>query len=265
MELKKNEINNLKIIIFTRSCNQDLYIKSGQFIKLPFKRRRMKYQTAEGYFYSLLKSDADIAINIDEDAFIIDNQLLMDLLIFMIENKYVNCGFPDGGVLPIRNHNPLITNPFFNILNLRVLRNDFSFSKIKEYREFKSTYVQKTPVQLLKTEYQYNMKEPFYPFFLWISQNYKVLYLNAEQHHDGITTILKDQNGLPFLFHTWYSRFYNIDQFHTKRINDVISELGLKNFKTHHNSLENVMNKIYMPTKYFIRRVLKKLQIVNYI
>ena len=260
-----HELNGLKVIILTRSCNKSLFIKSGQSIKLPFEKRRIKYKSAEGYLYAVLKSDADIAINIDEDAFILDNNKLFDLLLYMVKNGYVNCGFPDGGVLPIRFHNPLITNPFFNILDLRILRNKFNFIEIKKFSVFNQNYIINSPVHLLKTEYKYDMYEPFYPFFLWISQNFKVLYLDAEKHPDGITSILKDHVGNPFLLHSWYSRSYNIDNFHTERINSLINELGIPNLKVQRNLVETFLNEYYMPLKSFIRIVLKKFQIIKYI
>jgi hypothetical protein len=134
MEIKSSILDNLKIIIFTRSCNKSLFALSGKTINIPFERKRIRYSSADGYFYKILKSSADIAINIDEDAFIKDNESLLELLTFMVENNYANCGFPDGGVLPIRYHNPLITNPFFNILDVRQLREKFSFKIIKQYK-----------------------------------------------------------------------------------------------------------------------------------
>ena len=260
-----NELNHLKIVIVTRSCNKSLFISSGKTIQLPFKRKRLRYTTAEGYLYKILKINADIVINIDEDAFVLESTLILQLIAYMIENKYANCGLPDGGVLPIRNHNPLVTNPFFNIFDLRKLRKGFNLQKIKKYKSLDPTLINNTPFHLMKTEFKYDLYEPFYPFFLWLNQNYKVLYLDGLQHQDGITTILKDHLGNNLLLHSWYSRFYNSDTFHTNRIDSLIQECGIKiNYETN-SIVETFLNKHYMPIKMLVRRVLKKLTFVYYI
>mgnify|MGYP001194193407 CR=1 FL=1 len=260
-----DEFKDLNIVFFTRSCNKNLYELSGKTIKLPFKRIPLRFTTADGYFYSMIKYKVDIAINIDEDAFIFDNDLLVELLRFFLNNNYVNCGFPDGGVLPIRYHNPLITNPFFNIIDLRVLREKFSYKLIDYYRVFKDEYKEKTPSHLLKSDYNYDMYEPYYPFFLWISQNYKVLYLDAEVHHDGISTVLKDHKNNPFLFHSWYSRTYGIDEMHTNRINSLITECGVNPQNLKINQLERFKNANVFPYYVLTRKVLKKIGILKYV
>jgi hypothetical protein len=108
----------MKIVIYTRSMNYDLYRLSSSSVSLPYKRKRCAFTSADGYLYDhIVKSNADILINLDEDAFIIDNEKLKKLIEFVIDNEYVNCGMSDGGVVDIRKHNPLVTNPYFNILN----------------------------------------------------------------------------------------------------------------------------------------------------
>lgn len=259
MKIETYGLDNLKIIIFTRSCNKNLFELSGKTINLPFERRRIKYSSADGYFFKILKSNADIAINIDEDAFIKDSESLLELLVFMIKNNYANCGFPDGGVLPIRYHNPLITNPFFNILDVRQLRKKFSFRTIKQYKIFDESYKTKSPLNLINHDFSYDMYEPYYPFFLWISQNFKVLYLDAIVHPDNYTTILKNHTGKPFLLHSWYSRYYEIDRFHTNRINQLINECGIFDVKNNKHPFEKIFNKYFFPTQLKLRNLLNKL------
>ncbi len=261
-----NDLKNLNIKIYTRSQNENLYIHSSRsYSNLPFEKVRLKNTTSEEYLYKLLKSDADIVINIDEDAFVIDEQLIIELIHFMIDNDFVSCGFPDGGVLSIRFHNPLITNPFFNILNIKKLRSRFSFEELNRYRDFKEEYTASSSTHLLKTDFAYDMFEPYYPFFLWISQNFKVLYLDADQHSDGYTTILKNQEGSPFLLHTWYSRAFEKDKFHRERIINIMNEVGINFENNGKNIIESLMNRYYMPTKIFMRRALKKLKLIEYI
>ena len=260
-----DKLQNLNIVIYTRYFHKSLYSSScSQLAQLPFRRIRLRCTTADGYFYKLLYSKADIAINIDEDAFLIDNQKLLDLIVYMIENNYANCGFPDGGALPVRFHNPLITNPFFNILDLRQIKNKFSHQNIKQYKQFHSEYMANAPLHLLKYPYQYDMYEPFYPFFLWISQNFKVLYLEGIQHADGITTILNNQEGKPFLVHTWFSRLYHKDKFHTDRINSVLAEYKIKSPATD-NIIEQQMIIWCTFIKEFIKRMFDKFNITNHI
>lgn len=220
-------LEGLNIQIYTRSCNDQLFRLSGKTIDLPYPKKKLKFTTGGGYFYQIMKSDADIVINIDEDAFIVDNDELIDLLTYFVENKYVNCGMPDGGVVPVRIHNPLVINPFFSIMDLRVLRQNFSLSLMQKYEKFDPTLIEKTNLDLMKSEYKYDMYEPYYPFFLWIRQNYKVLDMNATTLPDGFTTVLFSHNNKPFLYHTWWSRSYGIDSYHTNRINNIIKECGV--------------------------------------
>ena len=90
----------MKIEIFTRSMNWHLYKLSAKTILLPYKKNRCRFTSADGYFYrNILKSSADIVLNIDEDAFITDNNRLKNILEYFLDNDFVNCGVPDGGVM----------------------------------------------------------------------------------------------------------------------------------------------------------------------
>jgi len=225
----KINLHDYKVKIVTRSMCDDLYHISQSSIFLPFERIRLELKTAEGYLYEILQSDADYIINIDEDAFIIDNCILEELVEYCIINEIDVCGFPDGGVLPIRMHNPLVANPFFNIFHTKKIKNYFSYRVIHSYCEHKKEYEKNTPFHLIRSPYSYDCFEPYYPFFIWLSQNFIVLYLNGETHEDGISTILKDHNGNPFLIHTWYAREYRKNEYHTNRINRIIDSINVSN------------------------------------
>lgn len=187
---------------------------------------RMMGTTADGYLKRLLKSKADYVINIDEDAFVTDPEALAELVEYCIREKIVNCGMPDGGVSPMRTHNPLVTNPFFNIFAVQELKRQFSESKLREYAVHKPEYERLTPRNLLRgdVEYHYDYFEPYCPFFVWTSQEFKTLYLDARGHEDGYSTILLNHLGKPFLVHTWYSRAYGKDPMHTARIDAIVSQ-----------------------------------------
>ncbi len=216
----------MKVLIYTRSMNFDLYQISLNTVKLPHKKKRSIFTSAEGYLYhNLLNNDADYVINIDEDVFITDNNKLRKLIEFVIDNDYINCGMPDGGVVDIRNHNPLVTNPFFNILNVKEIRKQFDVKTIlQNYSNHNSDFEKFCPLHLMKTKFAYDYYEPYNPFFVWLATNFKTLFLNAEVHQDGLSTILNDHLDEPFLLHSWYSRFYGVDEMHTNRINSLYKE-----------------------------------------
>ena len=77
-------------------------------------------------------------------------------------------------------------------MNLRMIREKFDRQAIKAYDE---------------------RYEPYYPFFLWLADNYKTLYLPAKGHPDGITTVLCDPEGRIVCKHSWYARFYSMPGF----------------------------------------------------
>ncbi|MDH8702286.1 hypothetical protein M2138_001646 [Dysgonomonadaceae bacterium PH5-43] len=271
MEYKNIDLSKYKIVIFTRSMNAKLFELSSQLIGLPFKHIRLKHTSAISYFYDIMKYDIDYAINIDEDAFVSDPNKLLDFLKYVIANNYVNCGFPDGGILPIRNHNPLVTNPFFNILNIKEIKKNFNVKDVENFDFTKYDYEKYAPNNLYKSEYQFDVCEPYYSFFLWLSINYKTLYMDAETHADGCTSILKDMNGEVILLHSWYSRFYGKDEFHTKRINNLVLECSGNSVREFNklsdriNSFADFLSFYYSKLKLEIRTKLKKFNLIDFV
>ena len=118
--------------VYTRSINYELYRMSQRCVGLDLTRVRLVNTTADGYFFQMLKdTDCDWAINIDEDAFVVDADAILELLEYMKRNGLVNCGMSDGVL--VRPCNPAITNPFFNILNLSAIREKFNLDEIKAF------------------------------------------------------------------------------------------------------------------------------------
>lgn len=223
--MNKELLEKYRIKVYTRSMNDMLYKKAMSFIDLPYSKVRLLGTSADGYLIDLIMDEeADIVINIDEDAFVFDTSTLVNLVQYVIENGYANCGMPDGGVVHLRHFNPLVTNPFFNVFNTKLLRAKIDEYNEQDYNVHKESFVEKCPVEMLKGAYEYVYFEPYYPLLIWINQNFKTLYLNANTHKDGLTTILEDNNGQPFLMHTWFSRMYGSDIQHTTRINRIITE-----------------------------------------
>lgn len=183
----------LRIKFYTRSFDLRLYRYSkGLYEDLGYPVVRLTDCSADGYFYKMLEDqDCDIAINVDEDAFITDPQAMLDLVRTVVSGGYANAGCPDGGAdaaVP-RSGDPRVTNPFFNILDLKQIRN--AFDKKEMVRRDEDL-------------------EPYYPFFRWMADRFKTLYLPSEKHADGFTTILKDPQGRPFCQHSWLARFYSM-------------------------------------------------------
>ncbi len=220
--------------IFTRSINYELYRMSGRCIDLELPRVRLINTTADGYFYRMLRdTTCDWAINIDEDAFVVNSQAILDLLEYMKRNGIVNCGMSDG--IMVRPCNPAVTNPFFNILNLSAIRKKFDLEEIKNfnYFEHRDAILAKLPPHLLQVDEErlaMTREEPFYNFFLWMAYHFRTLYLNAEWHPDGISTILKNHQDVPMLYHSWFSREWRKDEQHTQRIEALYREVcGIHN------------------------------------
>lgn len=245
------------IKIYTRSINPVLYHRAMFLCDLPYEKKRLLGTTAAGYLMQLLKADAEWVINIDEDAFLFDRDVLEELIDYCISNGYDNCGMPDGGVVHLRKMNPLVTNPYFNIFHVRSIKEklakttslDISLDDVDVNKLFPDLSWFKEP---------YNFKsldaEPYYPLLLWMSQNVKTLYLNATNHPDGESTVLEDHKGRPFLIHTWYSRFYGRDEKHTQRINKAFDECLAKRGLCYKDPLMDRLYEPMMRVKRFFKR-----------
>jgi hypothetical protein len=268
------DLSLYKIMIFTRSMNYRLFeLSSDTTRSLPFKHIRIKHTSADGYFYKILKYDIDYAINIDEDAFVFDTNKLLDLLKYCIANNIINCGFPDGGVLFIREYNPIVTNPFFNILNVKEIKKKLNYGEIDNFDFKQYDYEAKIPKHLFRTflcKFEYSL-EPYYPFFLWLNLNFKVLYLDADEDTERVTTLLKDMNGDIFLAHAWFSRYYLKESVHTNRINNLYLRATGKQVRKFNrlqdkcNSMIDILSFYYTKVKLHLKRNLKKYQWVKYV
>lgn len=183
----------LRIKFYTRSFDLRLYRSSkGLYEGLGFPVVRLTDCSADGYFYKMLEDETcDIAVNVDEDAFLTDPSVLMELIRTVVDGGYANAGCPDDSAAAAvpRHGDPRVTNPFFNVFDLRLLR--ASFDRKEMVRRDDDV-------------------EPYYPFFRWMAEHFKILYLPSQQHPDGFTTILKDPSGRPFLQHSWLARFYSM-------------------------------------------------------
>ena len=193
-----------RIKFYTRSFDLKLYRLSKALYEgirdadgRPIPCVRLTDQRADGYFYTMLRDlDCDIAVNVDEDAFITDPQTVLDLIALLQEGGYANIGCSDGDPATT-GRDPVVTNPFFNVFNLALIRTKFDRSALVE---------------------KLDDREPYYPFFHWLADTFPTLYLPARRHADGITTLALDSQGRTVCLHTWFSRFYSMPAWIVRRI-----------------------------------------------
>ena len=221
------EVSMSNVRIYTRSMSDQLYWKAASFMpdESVIPRTRVLGSTALGFLLDAIADpSADIVVSIDEDAYLTDPDRLFALIDRVRSDGVALCGMPDGGVCPHRYFNPRSINPFFAIINSAMIRESIAS------REFEGQDVESTglldghPRNLLRHRYQLGEHEPFDQLLVWIAENYPTLYLDASEHADGLTTVLQDPDSNPFLLHTWFTREYMRDPFHTRRINAIISE-----------------------------------------
>ncbi|MEW6161263.1 MAG: hypothetical protein AB1813_27865 [Verrucomicrobiota bacterium] len=204
--------------ILSYSQHPELFELSSQLVDLPYPRRAIKTWQPH-YTVDLVKNfESDWIIHLDEDAFLLNSTAILRLMEAMVQGGFVCCGMPDGGVIDLRFHNPVACNPFFLILHRAALLQQLAVDPDIESQRWQEQYRVHTPdfVRSRGKRFEYNEAEPYYCLFFWLCRHgFKTLYLDAEPWPDeaeGITTLLKDHEGNPFLLHTWYSREFRVRQ-----------------------------------------------------
>lgn len=211
---------NYKIKFFCRSFNKELYLLSrGLYAQAGYPCVRLTDQSADGYFFTMLRDqDCDIAINVDEDCFVTDLETVLELARRVADEGWVNAGISDAGAGCPRGGHPLVTNPFFNVFNLKLIRTKWNEPvSRKELTDFRFTehsdelrqQFEKLDVPRIYFREKVNLdnadNEPYYNYFFWLALRFpgKTLYLNSWRHGDGITTVTD------MCLHTWFARFYH--------------------------------------------------------
>lgn len=234
MEIRKDRplLKTKRVKFFTRSFSLELYrCASGLFQVEGIPCVRLTDQTADGYFFTMLDDrDCDVAINIDEDAYIYDMEAVLDLAEYVLEQGYANAGCPDCGPGSPRGGNPIVTNPFFNIFNLELIRTRWQGKKpVRKLRyddvkeELQARF--DCPYPLESARFDSLDCEPYYNFFFWLACHFRTLYLPSYRHDDGFSTVLLAPDRRRLCAHSWYSRRYKIVQMHTQRIDRLIDEV----------------------------------------
>lgn len=186
-----------RIKFFCRSFNKELYLLSRRLYEdAGYPCVRLTDQTADGYFFKMLEDEeCDIAINVDEDCFITNLEAVLALARRVEEEQWVNAGCSDAGEGCPRKGDAAVTNPFFNVFNLRLIRRSWNAYRL---------------IPELKKD-SYLGLEPYYNFFGWMVRTFpgRTLYLDNRHHPDGISTVLSDGQGHDFCAHTWFARQFS--------------------------------------------------------
>lgn len=230
-------LDKSRVKFFTRSFSLELYEQAKNlFASAGYPCVRLTDQTADGYFFTMLEDlDCDVAINVDEDAYVEDIEAVLDLAEYVLENGYANAGCPDCAPGCPRSGNPVVTNPFFNVFDLKQIRSKWPGKKLGAkmiaefvYDDVKAEIRAKFEYDESKVEdphFDNIFDEPYYNFFFWLAYNFKTLYLPNKKHHDGMSTELYSIDGCCLCKHSWMSRFYHQRADQTTRINALIDEV----------------------------------------
>ncbi len=209
-----------RIVFTTRSKNDLLYRLSGELLGPDgdgYPRHRFTGTDCLAYFRTLADLEVDWVINLDEDAFVLDRGRLLALVGYLEAHGHAACGMPDGGVVPIRRHNPAACHAAFTVFDLRRVR--------AAWRDWESVVAAGPRPEhenavapfARRGAAAFDHDKPYYGvFFALLNAGESILYLNAEPWRDGISTLIKDPDGVPLVLHTGFSRAWS-HSYHTRR------------------------------------------------
>jgi|SRR5690554_4526610 len=183
--------------IYTRSRSEELYGKMLEFLP---KEANIKpvtgfdgyYESVEYLLYIINDCQTDYIVNIDEDCFIYDFSEVEKIISDLEKLKLTHAGMSDFGACPHRNFRQETHNPFFNVINAEFAKKTIMYDLL-ECEEF----------------------EPFDKLFYNMYKEGRHYHLGVKQYDEISTELIHNK---PFCIHTWYSRDYEIDGFHKKRI-----------------------------------------------
>lgn len=179
-------------------------------------------------FKKLKKHKIKWLIMVDEDVVFVNPKAVFDIINKLEKESYDICGIRDGGVLPWRDKNPYLINPFFCILNLEKISSIYDEKEFLRHQFIKDIEFDD---DLSKLKYNYDtisLFEDYYCFFLWLRRkNFKIKFLEARagdfDNDIETTTVFNVKNGI-LLYHTWYARLYENNEYHTDRIDRVVEK-----------------------------------------
>lgn len=194
--------------IYTRSRSEDLYNKMSEFLP---KDKLVRVTGFNGYnesveylFHIINDCKTDYIVNIDEDCFIYDFKEVEKIIIDLEKFGLTHAGMSDFGACPHRNFRPETHNPFFNVIKTSVAK--------QLVNTYNGNYFE------LVERSEETLHEPFDLFFLHLKDRGKHYNLGVDQFDEISTELIHNKE---FCIHTWYSREYETDEFHNKRINEA--------------------------------------------
>jgi hypothetical protein len=217
----------MNIRIFTRSDNAILYQQSSNFLSPDIERIPCRgfnnYIGSREYLHYLISLEDDWIVNIDDDVFIPEWNVIQELIDHMKTNGYEYCGMPDGGVCPHRNHSWMACNTYFNVFHISSIKNKLVEKTILDNFSYPENLEYLKP-DFVSSSFVHDYFEPYYNLFYWLMTSCKGLFLDAASHTDGITSILL-WNNKTIAYKTWYKDSYQRNSQHRSRIDSVINEV----------------------------------------
>lgn len=217
----------MNLTIYTRSCNPDLYKRMAELLPPDVVKVRcdqfQEWWEAKDYLHHVMLSGSDWAINIDEDAFVLDWDAIISMIEYMATHNLHYAGMPDGGVCPHRSRSWVVMNPFFNVFHVAAMRETWNaYPKwVIDSCGFHADWHSKKP-DWIEGKYNHDYFEPFSSLFYFMYDKFKPLYLYAVQVDEVATALL--WNSKPFINHAWYSREFKTDPTHRDRILKLYEE-----------------------------------------
>lgn len=252
------EVDKSKVGVITTVSNWGLYKKT-----LPFFPSGIQVFAIDGtkgfyginsikYFMKKLKNyHLDWLIMADEDVIFTNPEGVFNLIDYIRKNNYVAAGMRDGGVLRWRDKNPYLLNTFFVILNFREILGIYNEQEMLENQYILQNEFQKN-LKLPYNNYQVDsLFESYYCFFLWLlRRNKRIFYLKGNNPYANESTLVLDHNGQELLYHSWYARLYNKDNYHTERINYLL-EKGIEN-------REDLYYTVFRNDYFYLKKIIRK-------
>tara|TARA_R110000868_G_scaffold401553_1_gene677118 strand:+ start:193 stop:999 length:807 start_codon:yes stop_codon:yes gene_type:complete len=251
-----------KIGILTTVVNFELYKKSSSLF--PVGIRKFIIDGTNGmhgldsilFMMNKMKGQGiDWLIMADEDVLFLNPNAVFELIERMTMGNYTVCGIRDGGHIPHRVQNPYLINTFFYILNYKEVEDIWN---VKEILNNNYTIANEFSDDLRHLRGKYDISslaEPYFCFFLWLRRKGKKFHFLdsnlAFKDDDFTNSVFFEENII--LYHTWHARFYNLNEKHTNRINQVFLKTKMIN-----NDDSEFDALIFKDSTYSIKKTIKK-------
>ncbi|WP_458233041.1 glycosyltransferase family 2 protein [Roseateles sp. P5_E8] len=204
---------HIPTVIFP-SMNEELYRRALEFIPASWPHI-VKDGNPTRHFDELRGLDIKTrwALNIDEDAFLIDPAAVLELIRRMEREGYDTAGIQDGSS-HLRQHNPTIFNPFFFVFNVEKLQASTKSCVDPAAESQRYAHL----VRFNNGPAQFDNFEPYYPFFVDLLHcGLRPLYLPNREFSEfpadgtnlGKPSVVMDDAGRELCVHSWYSRLYH--------------------------------------------------------